>query len=133
MLLMSKLTDQDLYLFNEGSHVRLYRHLGAQLANDNGRPGAQFAVWAPDAQDVYLMGSFNDWSKTALPMTPRGQSGIWEAFVPNVQIGDSYKYHIVSRYNGYKVDKADPFAFHTETPPRTASKDANLDYEWHDR
>jgi len=130
---MSLLTDHDLYLFNEGTHTRLYLHMGAHPGEVNGVQGAHFAVWAPDAQKVYVMGDFNDWRKTGIEMHPRGQSGVWEAFVPGVKPGDAYKYHVVSKFHGYKVDKADPFAFHAETPPHTASKVWNLDYEWNDQ
>jgi 1,4-alpha-glucan branching enzyme len=130
---MSLLTDHDLYLFNEGSHVKLYERLGSHLRNQDGTEGTNFAVWAPDAEKVFVMGSFNGWNKESHPLYPRGSSGVWEAFIPHVRQGESYKYHVVSRYHGYKVDKADPFAFHAETPPRTASIIWNLDYEWHDQ
>src|SRR5436190_11492961 len=130
---MSLLTDHDLYLFNEGSHLKLYERLGSHTRVVNGREGTNFAVWAPDADKVFVMGSFNNWNKTAQELHPRGQSGIWEGFVPDVGHAHAYKYHVVSRYHGYKVDKADPVAFHAETPPRTASIVWNLDYEWHDQ
>jgi len=129
---MSLLTDQDLYLFNEGSHIRLYRHLGAHRSIVNGTSGVNFAVWAPNAETVTVIGNFNGWNLNSHPMQPRGQSGIWETFVPQLQPGEPYKYHVVSRINGYKTDKADPFAFHTETPPLTASKTWELDYDWND-
>jgi 1,4-alpha-glucan branching enzyme len=129
---MSLLTDHDLYLFNEGSHIRLYRHLGAHRHTVNGTSGVNFAVWAPNAEEVTVMGSFNGWDLRSHPMQTRGQSGIWETFVPHLQPGESYKYHVVSRFNGYKTDKADPFAFHAETPPFTASKTWDLDYDWND-
>jgi 1,4-alpha-glucan branching enzyme len=130
---MSLLSDRDLYLFNEGSHIRLYQHLGSHLTTENGTPGANFAVWAPNAELVSVMGSFNGWDTTAFPLSPRGDSGIWEAFVPYVQAGDSYKYHVTSRGSGTPVDKADPFAFHAETPPHTASKVWDLSYQWSDK
>src|SRR5688572_9775600 len=114
---MSLLSDRDLYLFNEGSHVRLYDHVGCHLAEHNGRQGAWFSVWAPDAETVSVIGTFNDWDKTATPLDARGQSGLWESFIPGIQAGDTYKFHIVSRFQKYEVDKADPFAFHAETPP----------------
>ena len=117
---MSLLTDHDLYLFNEGSHLKLYERLGSHTRVVDGTEGTNFAVWAPDAEKVYVMGSFNGWNKTSHELHPRGQSGIWEGFIPHVRHGDPYKYHVVSRYHGYKVDKADPFAFHAETPPHTA-------------
>src|SRR5207253_8566250 len=130
---MSLLTDHDLYLFNEGTHLKLHERLGSHTRVVDGTEGTNFAVWAPDAEKVYVMGAFNGWNKTSHPLYPRGQSGIWEGFVPQVRQGDAYKYHVESRYHDYKVDKADPFAFHTETPPHTASIVWNLDYEWHDQ
>ena len=130
---MSLLSDHDLYLFNEGSHVKLYERLGSHPRNINGVDGTNFAVWAPDAQTVSVKGAFNGWNDTGNYLQPRGSSGVWEGFVPNVRPGDAYKYHVVSRYHGYQVDKADPFAFHAETPPRTASIVWNLDYEWQDQ
>ena len=129
---MSLLSDQDLYLFNEGSHIRLFDKLGAHLGTVDGQSGTHFAVWAPDAEKVFVTGSFNGWNKSTHPMQTRGQSGIWETFIPKVQQGDAYKFHVVSRYGKRGVDKADPLAFHAETPSRTASMVWNLDYEWHD-
>ena len=129
---MSLLTDQDLYLFNEGSHLRLFERLGAHLLNVDGVAGTNFAVWAPNAESVSVRGSFNGWNKESHPMHALGQSGIWERFIPDVQQGDAYKFHVVSRYNNYQADKADPYAFHTETSPRTASIVWNLDYDWND-
>jgi 1,4-alpha-glucan branching enzyme len=131
--LMSLLSDHDLYLFNEGSHIRLYDRLGSHTRIQNGVAGTNFAVWAPDAERVYVMGSFNGWDKTSHPMMPVASSGVWEVFVPEVKKGDSYKYHVVSRYHSYQGDKADPFAIHAENPPRTASIVWDLDYEWHDK
>jgi 1,4-alpha-glucan branching enzyme len=130
---MSLLSDHDLYLFNEGSHVKLYERLGSHPMNMHGTDGTNFAVWAPNAQSVSVMGSFNGWNNGSNYLSPRGTSGIWEGFVPSVRQGESYKYHVVSRYHGYNVDKADPFAFHAETPPKTASIVWNLDYDWHDQ
>jgi len=129
---MSLLTDHDLYLFNEGSHIRLYRHLGAHRHVVNGTNGINFAVWAPNAEKVAVMGNFNNWNLNSHPMQPQGQSGIWETFIPHLQPGEPYKYHVVSRFNDYKTDKADPFAFYAETPPYTASKTWDLDYDWND-
>jgi 1,4-alpha-glucan branching enzyme len=127
------LTDQDLYLFNEGSHFRLYRKLGAHPGTRNGVPGTHFGVWAPGAEQVSVIGDFNGWTKGKHFLYPRGQSGIWSAFVPGIQAGSPYKYHIVSRYDGYQVDKTDPYAFYQEIPPRTASIVWDLDYHWHDQ
>jgi 1,4-alpha-glucan branching enzyme len=129
----SLLTPDDLYLFNEGSHFRLYDKLGAHPARVGGEAGVVFAVWAPAAEQVYVTGEFNGWDKSTHPLRPKGSTGIWEGFVPGLSAGAPYKYHIVSRYDGYRVDKADPFAFFSEVPPRTASVVWELDYEWHDR
>jgi len=128
----TRLTADDLYLFNEGSHFRLYDKLGAHPATQDGTTGTYFAVWAPDAKQVSVIGDFNGWDRAPNPLAPRADSGIWEGFVPGVGQGTLYKYHIVSRHKGYRVDKADPFAFHAETPPRSASVVWDLDYEWGD-
>lgn len=129
---MSPLTDDDLYLFNEGSHFRLYEKLGAHPMEHEGKEGTCFAVWAPDAQKVYVMGDFNGWDKESHPLRPRRKSGIWEGFIPGVGKGANYKYHIASRFHGYHVDKADPFALYSEVPPKTGSIVWNLDYVWGD-
>ncbi|MGH2458220.1 MAG: 1,4-alpha-glucan branching enzyme, partial [Chloroflexota bacterium] len=126
------LTDDDLYLFNEGTHGRLYDKLGAHALTVDSQIGTYFAVWAPNAERVSVVGDFNDWRSVAHPLGLRGQSGIWEGFVPGVEPGARYKYHIESRHLGYRVEKADPFAFATEVPPRTASVVWSLDYAWHD-
>jgi 1,4-alpha-glucan branching enzyme len=130
---VTRLTDDDLHLFNEGRHYRLYDKLGAHPMTVEGEPGTYFAVWAPDAEQVTVIGDFNGWNRASHPLQPRDRSGIWEGFVPGVKRGWYYKYHIVSRYHGYRVDKADPFAFWNETPPKTASVVWELDYEWNDR
>ena len=127
------LTDDDLFLFNEGSHFRLYEKLGAHPMTVNDQSGTYVAVWAPDARQVCVTGDFNGWDKASHPLQPRGQSGIWEGFVPKAGSGAIYKYHVVSRYRGYTVDKADPFAFCSETPPKTASVIWELEYTWGDR
>jgi 1,4-alpha-glucan branching enzyme len=126
------LGDQDIYLFNEGTHYRLYEKLGAHPVRVDGRDGTYFAVWAPDAERVSVMGGFNDWDKDSHPLSMHGGSGIWEGFLPGVGVGMMYKYHVVSRYAGYSADKGDPFAFHTEVPPRTGSVVCALEHEWKD-
>jgi 1,4-alpha-glucan branching enzyme len=129
---MTPLTQQDLYLFNEGTHNRLYEKLGAHPRNEKGKEGTHFAVWAPGAETVFVMGDFNHWVKEGEPLHPQGQSGIWEGFLPGLGKGDRYKYHVVSRHAGYRVDKADPMGFYHETPPQTASIIWELDYQWQD-
>jgi 1,4-alpha-glucan branching enzyme len=123
----------DLYLFNEGNHYRIYEKMGAHLMEADGQAGTVFSVWAPSAREVYVIGSFNDWDHRAHPLQPRGGSGIWEGFVPGVAKGALYKFHIVSRNHGYRVDKADPIALWDEKPPRTASVVWELGYEWNDQ
>ncbi len=126
------LTEEDVYLFRQGNHVRLYEKLGSHPLIVHGEAGTYFAVWAPNAARVSVTGEFNGWNPKVNPMCARKDgSGIWEGFVSNVSHGDCYKYHIVSR-NGYRVDKGDPFGFRWELPPQTASQVWDLHYEWND-
>lgn len=125
----SSFTDMDIYLFKEGNHFRLYENLGAHLCNG----GVRFAVWAPNAKSVSVIGEFNNWDKKAHPLSPRqDETGIWEGFIEEIDAGTLYKYHIVSNYNNYEVDKGDPYAFYWERPPKTASIVWDLSYEWKD-
>ena len=127
------LTDYDAYLFKQGSHVGLYERLGAHFVDADRETGVRFAMWAPNAARVSVIGDFNGWDPEASAMRLREDgSGVWEAFVPRLANGACYKYRIGSRHAGYTVDKADPFAFSAEEPPRTASRVWRLDYEWHD-
>jgi 1,4-alpha-glucan branching enzyme len=126
------LTDQDIYLFREGTHGRLYRELGAHAAADGS--GVHFAVWAPNAAEVAVIGEWNGWNGQSNKLAPRSDhSGIWEGDVPGVQYGQAYKFLITSHLGGYRVEKADPFATFCELPPATASRVWNLDYAWHDQ
>lgn len=129
----SLLTDDDLHLFNEGTHFRLYEKMGAHPVTHGDMEGTYFAVWAPDAERVCVMGDFNGWDKEKHPLWSKGRSGIWEGFAEGVGNGDAYKFHVQSRYRGYRVDKADPFAFWCEVPPKTASRVWATDYAWKDR
>jgi 1,4-alpha-glucan branching enzyme len=130
---VTRLTEDDLYLFNEGSHTRLYEKLGSHPMTVDGEEGTYFAVWAPDADRVFVAGDFNGWNRESHDLRPRGSSGIWEGFIRNLGSGSLYKYHIHSRMNGYRVDKADPFAFLFEVPPKSSSRVWNLDYTWNDQ
>ena len=127
------LSKDDIYLFNEGRHYRLYQKLGAHHMTVDGVEGTYFAVWAPNAREVSVIGDFNGWNNRSHFLSPRDQAGIWEGFIPGVVQGTKYKYHIESRFHGYKVDKADPVAFLNETPPRTASIVWDLDFDWSDQ
>ncbi len=126
------LSDWDLYLFNEGSHNKLWQKLGAHIVEREGVGGTNFAVWAPNAEQVSVIGDFNGWNPRSHRLETRGSSGIWEGWIPHVGKGSIYKYHVISRHNGYRVDKADPVGVHHETPPRTGSIVWDLEYEWSD-
>jgi 1,4-alpha-glucan branching enzyme len=128
---MPHLNEQDAYLFAEGSHFDLHRTLGAHCVEYGGVPGADFAVWAPNAEYVSVVGDFNGWNRDSHPMMP-SDAGVWTTFVRDVGRGTKYKYFIRSKHAGYEVEKADPFGFHHETPPHTASIVWDLDYEWGD-
>ena len=131
---VSLLTDQDIYLFKEGNHFRLYEKMGAHVVTAGGVEGTYFAVWAPNARSVAVIGDFNGWNPTSHPLGARWDgSGIWEGFIPGLGQGVIYKYHIVSKFKRYRVDKGDPFALCWETPPKTASMVWDLRYEWKDQ
>jgi 1,4-alpha-glucan branching enzyme len=130
----SLITDYDVYLFRQGSHSRLYDRLGSHPAVADGRRGTFFAVWAPNAAEVSVIGDFNGWEAGRNPLSARSDdSGIWEGFLPDIGQGVLYKYHIRSRYNDYSVEKGDPFARFWEIPPKTASIVWDLAYTWRDR
>ena len=129
---VSVLTPHDLFLFNEGTHFRLYDKLGAHPIRSQDVDGTYFAVWAPNAERVSVIGSFNDWSKDSHHLRPRESSGIWEGFIPGVGKGALYKFHIRSHVGGYQVDKTDPFALFNEIPPKTASIVWDTQFDWHD-
>jgi len=130
---VSRFTEFDVYLFREGKHFTLYDQLGSHPMEHAGKQGVYFAVWAPNAEQVSVMGDFNGWSRDSHPMQARSDgSGIWEGFILDVRVGMLYKYHIKSRYNLYHVEKSDPFAFCREVPPQTASAVAELNYNWQD-
>ncbi|HUS19758.1 MAG TPA: 1,4-alpha-glucan branching protein GlgB [Terriglobales bacterium] len=128
----SLLGDHDLYLFNEGNHYCLYEKLGAHLVTVDGIPGTYFAVWAPDAKEVSVTGDFNFWNRKSHYLSPRGSSGIWEGFIPEIGKGSIYKFHIESRFNHYSVDKADPYAIFSEVAPKTGSIVWDRGYQWND-
>jgi 1,4-alpha-glucan branching enzyme len=125
------LSDFDLHLLAEGTHWTSYRRLGAQLRSVDGIEGVNFAVWAPNATGVSVIGDFNDWNPQRHPMRKHIPSGIWELFLPGMAAGAIYKFHL--RHRDQVFEKSDPYGFAAEVPPRTASKVANLDrYTWGD-
>ncbi len=129
----SLLSDYDIYLLRQGRHFRLYQKLGSHVVERNGVRGTHFAVWAPDAREVSVVGDFNHWHAGSHRLNPRADgAGIWEGFIAGIGPGTLYKYHIVSRHHGHRVDKADPFARRAEVPPRTASVVWEPDYQWSD-
>jgi 1,4-alpha-glucan branching enzyme len=127
------LSEFDLYLFGEGKHYELYEKLGAHCLEHEGVAGVVFAVWAPNAQRVSVVGDFNQWDGRRHPMRPRGASGLWELFIPGLAQGDIYKYEIKSRFAGFLAVKSDPYAFAMELRPGTASIVWDLSkYAWQD-
>lgn len=126
-------TDFDINLFKAGKHFRLYEKLGAHLTEVNGVKGVYFAVWAPSAKKVSVVGDFNYWVEGQHDLFVRwDESGIWEGFVPGIDKGTTYKYKIQSNNNSIITEKADPFALYCEKPPHTASVIWDLDYKWKD-
>jgi len=129
----NSITDLDIYLFGEGTHHRAWEKMGAHPCVKDGVEGTCFRVWAPNAARVSVVGDFNNWDRQTLPMTPVDVSGIWECFAGGVGDGALYKYYIESQFNGYSVEKADPYGFAAEMRPLTASRVWDLDkYEWLD-
>jgi 1,4-alpha-glucan branching enzyme len=128
----SVLSEFDRYLLAEGTFHRAYQKLGAHVTERNGQRGVQFAVWAPNAKKVSVVGDFNNWNTSANPMEP-SSSGVWETFTPHIGQAEVYKYHVESQYHGYRTDRADPYGFAAELRPHTASRVWDLDsYSWQD-
>lgn len=128
------LSDYDLHLLREGTHYRAWEKLGAHPAVMNGQQGTRFALWAPNAESVSVIGDFNGWDPSSHPLNCRGDSGVWEGFVPHIGPGTLYKYSITSRYGGCQIQKADPYGFAAEIRPQTASAVWDLSgYSWGDQ
>jgi 1,4-alpha-glucan branching enzyme len=122
-----------MYLLEEGTHSRAYEKMGAHLGEMGGKRGVHFAVWAPNAREVSVVGNFNEWNPRSNALAEHGATGVWEGFIPEAGAGALYKYHITSQYRGYEVDKADPYAFAAEIRPQTASRVWDLStYTWGD-
>ena len=126
------LTANDLHLLNEGRHFRLYRHLGCHPMIADGVEGCYFALWAPNADRVSVVGDFNGWDGTKDPLSPRENSGVWEGFVAGVAEQARYKYRLHSRLGGDDFDKADPLGRYFEVPSRTATRVWQSSHEWAD-
>ncbi len=124
-------SDFDIYLFKEGNHFNAYEKLGSHIIEFDGQKGTYFAVWAPNAEKVYVIGDFNGWKPIHSLAVRWDGSGIWEGFIPGVDKGTKYKYYIISKY-GYYLEKGDPYAFFWEIPPATASIVWDLEYKWND-
>ncbi len=125
------LTDFDIHLFSEGNHHRIYEKLGAHIAEMDGIQGVYFAVWAPNARNASVLGDFNHWDGRKHQMRRIG-NGVWELFVPEVGVGDRYKYEI-KNYEGHIYEKSDPYGFQQGFRPKTASIVTDLDsYTWND-
>jgi 1,4-alpha-glucan branching enzyme len=129
----SLLTDFDISLFRAGKHFKLYEKLGSHVLEVDGQWGTLFAVWAPNAKAVSVVGNFNLWNRDSHPLAPRWDgSGIWEGFIPGLGKGELYKYHVHAQ-DGRHLEKGDPFALFWEIPPNTASIIWDTDYEWQDQ
>ena len=125
-------SELDLHLFNEGNHDEIYERLGAHVREVNGVVGVNFAVWAPNAKAISLVGDFNDWEGSRNPLRKLVPSGIWEIFIPSMEVGAIYKFRVTDCH-GQQIEKSDPYGFYSELPPRTASVVADLDsYQWQD-
>ncbi|MBQ8231355.1 MAG: 1,4-alpha-glucan branching protein GlgB [Lachnospiraceae bacterium] len=125
-------SETDQYLFGQGTHYEIYKKLGAHLSKEDGQEGVYFAVWAPNAQEVYVVGSFNDWNEKSHPMKKIGPGGIWELFVPQIGVGEQYKF-LITAWDGRKLYKSDPYANQAEYRPGTASIVTDLSgFEWKD-
>ncbi len=127
---VSLINESDQWMFNEGTHTLLYEILGCQPLTGWTDPGRRFAVWAPSASSVGVIGDFNQWGP-AQQLEPNGSSGIWAGVVPDAKVGDRYKFRITTS-SGQTVERADPLAFAAELPPHTASVVTDLTYEWND-
>jgi len=126
-------SDFDISLFKSGKHFKLYEKMGNTQVIRDGRFGTYFAVWAPNALEVSVMGSFNQWDRQSHKLNVRWDgSGIWEGFIPDVEVGTIYKYAIKMRKGGY-IEKGDPYAEQWQIPPETASIVSEFKYKWSDK
>lgn len=129
---VTRFSAEDLHLFNEGRHFRLYRHLGSHPMVVDGVEGCYFAVWAPNADRVSVIGEFNQWNGARHPLAPRESSGVWEGFIPSVSELTPYKYRVRSRLGGEEFDKTDPYGRYFEVSPATSAKVWSSNHDWGD-
>ncbi len=130
----NQFTEYDIYLFKNGNNFKIYEKMGAHQRKISGEEGIYFAVWAPNASDVCIAGDFNGWDgKNCRLINRRDESGIWETFIPGLEEGSLYKYKIKPRFKTEYIEKADPFSFFCETPPKTASVVKNIEFDWKDK
>ena len=133
MALEHRISELDTYLFAKGTHYEIYEKMGAHLAEEDGKAGTYFSVWAPNARSVSVVGDFNNWDRSAHPMQPVQRSGIWDTFVPGVKAGDLYKF-AVETSQGYTVLKADPYGNQSQLRPDNASVVADIrHFDWTDQ
>ena len=133
MALEHRISELDTYLFAKGTHYEIYEKMGAHLAEEDGKAGTYFSVWAPNARCVSVVGDFNNWDRSAHPMQPVQQSGIWDIFVPGVKAGDLYKFSVETS-QGYTVLKADPYGNQSQLRPDNASVVADIrHFDWTDQ
>ena len=129
---MEHFSDLDMYYLGQGTHYDIYKKLGAHPAKEKGKAGVYFAVWAPNARKVSVIGTFNDWKEDADEMERLEPMGIFELFVPGAAVGDLYKFYIETA-EGQQLYKADPYANYAELRPGTASRVADIsNFEWTD-
>ena len=133
MALEHRISELDTYLFAKGTHYEIYEKMGAHVAEEDGKAGTYFSVWAPNAKRVSVVGDFNHWDSSAHPMQPVQQSGIWDIFIPGVKVGDLYKFSILNS-QGYTVLKADPYGNQSQLRPDNASVVTDLrHFDWTDQ
>ena len=130
---LSQLTEYDTFLFHQGTNCRAYEMLGAHLTEENGEKGVRFTVWAPNAKEVSVVGEFNHWDTRVNKMSKIDDGEIWKIFIPGIKEGDVYKYAIMPQHGGPHIMKADPYGYHAEVAPATASRVYDMNhYEWQD-
>ena len=130
---LSQLTEYDTFLFHQGTNCRAYEMLGAHLTEENGEKGVRFTVWAPNAKEVSVVGEFNHWDTRVNKMSRIDDGEIWKIFIPGIKEGDVYKYAIMPQHGGPHIMKADPYGYHAEVAPATASRVYDMNhYEWQD-